>query len=156
MTIPGSNINIVNPVLYCMVDNLNWLQVISFPENTSKWWCTYYYFKKSNIQSDLYLRMSNKSTPPLQWTMVNQMVMCNTCMDMRQINQVNSPREKLPEPTKSFSFLISLLLDSIKQVCFPSMLNKRKDKLKPLCWPCFSSTERIRGQILMQVGAIAW
>ena len=33
----------------------------------------------------------------------------------------------------AISFLMSLLLDSIRLVWFPSMLNKRKEKLKFLC-----------------------
>ena len=34
--------------------------------------------------------------------------------------------------------LMSILLDSIRLVWFPSMLNKRKEKLKFSCWLCFS------------------
>ena len=56
----------------------------------------------------------------------------------------------------AISFLLSPWLDSITRVWIPSMLNKRKEKLKFLRLLCFSSTERIGGQILTRAGDIAW
>ena len=55
------------------------------------------------------------------------------------------------------SFLMSLSLGSIALVWFPSMLNKKKEKLKFLHWLSFSSTETIAigGQISTQAGIIA-
>ena len=44
------------------------------------------------------------------------------------------------------SFLMSLSLGSIALVWFPSMLKKRKEKLKFLHWLSFFSTETIGGQ----------
>ena len=50
--------------------------------------------------------------------------------------------------------LIWISLDSVARVLFPSMLNKRKEKLKFLRWACFSSTEKIAGQISTRAGVI--
>ena len=54
------------------------------------------------------------------------------------------------------SFLMSLSLDSVTRVLFPSMLNTGKEKLKFLRWLCFSSTETVRGQISKRAEVIAW
>ena len=53
-------------------------------------------------------------------------------------------------------FLMSLSLDSITRVWFPSMLKNRKEKLKFLRWLCFSSTETIGGQISTRAAVTAW
>ena len=56
----------------------------------------------------------------------------------------------------AISFLMSLSLDSVTLVWFPSMLNKRKEKLKFLRLLSFCSTETIGGQISTRAGVIAW
>ena len=56
----------------------------------------------------------------------------------------------------AINFLMSLSLESITLVWFPSMLNKRKEKLKFLRLLCFFSTETIGGQISTRAGVIAW
>ena len=45
---------------------------------------------------------------------------------------------------------------TIARLRFPSMLNKRTEKLEFLRWLCFSSTETIGGQISTRAGVIAW
>ena len=53
-------------------------------------------------------------------------------------------------------FLMSLSLDSITRVWFPSMLKNRTEKLKYLRWLRFSSTETIGGQISTRAAVTAW
>ena len=74
---------------------------------------------------------------------------CNTV----KANSFRAGQTFLYLPEQHFS--MSLSLDSIRLVWFPSMINKRQEKLKFLSWLCFSLNGNIGRQILTRTGVIA-